>query len=520
MNISDFISVATGSRKIRLSPEKFFIERINRSYEVINECIKKNIPVYGVTTGFGDSCRNHISYDDAKKLQENLVKYHGCGVGPYFSDIETVGIVLLRLISNSKGSSGVRYDLLRQLELFVNTPIIPLIPELGSVGASGDLTPLSYLAAALSGRRKVIYKNKIMDAKKAIKLCGHMPLSFEPKEALAIMNGTSVMTSVAGFCIHRAILAVDTAEIITAMAVEVLEGNKGSFAPFIHKAKPFKGQIESARNIGSYLSGSKKALAYKEMIDLVKSPSSEKQQHTFLERHIQDRYSLRCAPHVIGVLRDTINFCKEWVETEMNSVTDNPLVDPDSGTIYSGGNFYGGHICAAMDSLRAASASTMDLIDKQMELIVDEKFNNALSPNLISSTGTKPFLRHGFKAMQITCTSLAAECLAHTMPVSSLSRPTEALNQDKVSLGTISARETRTVLTSALYGMSVMLLALCQAMELRGLNGFSDPAREVFNLVRGVSPFVSDDRELDADINSIYRALENGTVQKIALKYR
>jgi histidine ammonia-lyase/phenylalanine ammonia-lyase len=203
----------------------------------------------------------------------------------------------------------------------------------------------------------------------------------------------------------------------------------------------------------------------------------------------------------------------------MNSVTDNPLIDYETGEIYSGGNFYGGHICSSMDSLRATICNVADLVDKQIELIIDEKFNCGLTPNLIDANTDKPYIRHGLKAVQITSTSLVAEIMSFANPISSLSRPTEALNQDKVSLGTISARHTRDVIQLMMYLISTQLISLCQAIELRGVSKFSNISKEIFSLIRTVSKFVSEDRELDVDIEDVKNLLLNDEIYKIISKY-
>lgn len=519
ININDFEAVTNNIKKIKLSDKKDYVDLINKGNEIIRKSIEQNTPIYGVTTGFGDSCRRQISFSETRRLQENLVKYHGCGVGDYYSPKETLGILLLRLISNARGYSGVRYKLLKQIELFINHDILPLIPEQGTVGASGDLTPLSYLASTLTGKRKVFYKGSIMKTEDILKECGIEPITLEAKEGLALMNGTSVMTAVSAFCIIEAKKLASLSELTTALTVEVLRGNKDSFSSIIHQNKPFKGQVRTAENIYKFLSSSRTALKYKDIISSVKDENINKQSHVYLNRHIQDKYSLRCSPHVIGVLNDTITWSEDWVVTEMNSVTDNPLIDYETGEIYSGGNFYGGHICSAMDNLRSSLASIADLIDKQFELIVDEKFNGDLTPNLIARNTNDSHVQHGFKAVQITCTSLVVEIMSLANPISALSRPTEALNQDKVSLGTISARYTRNVIQLLKYVLATQLLALVQAIDLIGKDDVSDIAKEIWTLIRKDIPFVDKDRELDSDIIEIAELLSREEIYKIIDKY-
>lgn len=519
INLSDFESIIYHNTLIRLSKNDKYVNFVNKGNEIIQSTIRKNIPIYGVNTGFGDSCTNQISYEYAKNLQKNLVKFHGCGIGPSFSSTESHGMILLRLISNSKGFSGVTYNLLSQLENYINIPILPVIPEIGSVGASGDLTPLSYIAATLSGKRKVYYNNEIIETKKALEKENIKPHDFEPKEALAILNGTSVMTAVSAIAILDAKKIVRITELTTAMTTEVLKGNKGGFSAFIHQSKPHPGQLRSAETICTYLSSSEMANTQDEINLSVHTPELNHKTNVRLERTIQDKYSLRCSPQVIGVLWDSLKWLEEWVTIEMNSANDNPLINPETGIIYKGGNFYGGHICLGMDTLRAGIANLADLIDKQMELIIDEKFNNGLSPNLSSTEGDNYFINHGFKAMQISGTAITVEINSLAQPISILSRPTESLNQDKVSLGTISARYTRNVNRLIEYLLSIQLLSLCQAMDLRGLDKFSKVSRNIYDEIRSIIPFVDQDREMDEDINKVVSLIQSNKLIDILTKY-
>lgn len=504
ITISDFEKIVNKQKKLKLSDREEFIKIIDSGHASIKEKVKAQLPMYGVTTGFGDSCKYKIPYELTKKLQENIVKYHGCGLGKHHSEKESMGITLLRLISNSKGYSGVTYKLLKQMEQFINLEITPLIPELGSVGASGDLTPLSYLAATLTGKRRVSHKNKEMTASEALRMNNMMPISLEPKEGLAIMNGTSVMTSVAALCIIESKKIAFLVELTTSMTIEVLKGNKGPFEPIIHRNKPFKGQIKTAENILKYLSTSKRAKSYQ---SVVKNIATNKTDDFIYTSNIQDKYSLRCSPHIIGILRDVVEWSENIVQIEMNSVTDNPMIDYETGSIHSGGNFYGGYICTAMDTLRATLADIADLLDKQLSLLVDEKFNKGLPPNLAYIKKDEPFIKHGFKAVQITSTALTAEIISLAQPIRVLSRPTEALNQDKVSLGNISARYTRNCIDLLKYVISIKLMCLTQAMDIIGVEEFSDVAKKMYETIRNEISFVNEDRELDVDINKVYNLI-------------
>jgi histidine ammonia-lyase len=278
----------------------------------------------------------------------------------------------------ARGYSGVRPELIEMLLKFLNADITPVIPEEGSVGASGDLVPLSYVAAALVGRRNVHFRGQIVAAADALNEVGLAPLVLGPKEGLAVVNGTAYMTGIAALACVDAKRLADVADVCTAMTVEVLGGITTPFHQFLHDiTKPHPGQARSAANIRGFLAGSRMGRPYEEVVAQLISGGETATQDL---PQIQDMYSLRCAPHFIGVLWDVLAWAEQWVEIEINSSTDNPLLDPESGQVFSGGNFSGDHIALAMDTLKAAVASVADLLDRQLELVVDEKYNRGLGP--------------------------------------------------------------------------------------------------------------------------------------------
>lgn len=508
LSLSDYKDVVFHGEKIVLSSDDDYIRLINKGHQTILDLIEQEIPLYGVNTGFGASCINYIHNSDTLQLQENLIRYHGCGLGPSLSNEESLGSILLRLISNAKGYSGIRYKVLKQMERFINIPILPIIPEIGSVGASGDLTPLSYLSATLTGKRKVVYKGKVCKARDALQEEKLLPIAFKPKEALALINGTAIMTAIAANNIIHATHMAQLLEIATAVSVEAIKGNNNGFHPFIHKNKPFPGQIKTAETIFNYLLSSQLVQSQEEVLRYVKEQKKLASDTMIMDKPIQDKYSLRCSPHIIGVLWDTLDWNKVWVEIEMNAVTDNPLINPKDHQYYNGGNFYGGHMAQAMDSLRLCLANCANLIDKQLELLIDNRFNNGLTSNLISTGKGNSFIQHGLKAVQITGTALSSEIAYLAAPISVLSRPTESLNQDVVSLGTISSRYTRNVINLLYQLIAIQFIALCQAMDLRGVKQFSRIAQALYKTVRSISPYIEYDRELDEDIENIARTIK------------
>lgn len=447
--------------------------------------------VYGVTTGFGDSCQTSVTGELIAQLPRNLYRFHGCGVGEVFSPEETRAILVARLASLATGYSAVRPALIEALALFLKEDVLPLIPSLGSVGASGDLTPLSYIAASLSGEGQVLYRGEVQSAAQALQQLGLSPLQLEPKESLALMNGTSVMTGLAALCLPRAQRLARLAAALTAFCSEVLSGEPRHFDERIFQAKPHPGQALVARWIRE---------------DLQFSP----QEHTRAAR-VQDRYSLRCAPQVLGVLVDLLPLFTQWVETELNSANDNPLIDPNSGDILHGGNFYGGHICSAMDTLKTQVANLADLLERQLVLLCHPHTNQGLPVNLSGVSPECAPAHHGFKAMQITASALTAEVNKLSMPASVFSRSTENHNQDKVSMGTIAARDCCRALDLAETVAAIHTLACVQARDLRLAQGPLPPpwthpersSQRLYEKVRSQIPPLQEDRAMASEIQQV-----------------
>ena len=499
LTIEDVYEVALNSKEVKLSNDKEFLKDLSESRNFLESYIEKGYPIYGVTTGFGDSCNNQIGPKKTEKLQNYLVDFHGIGIGDAFSEEESRAITLVRLNSNIKGFSAIRPELAELMENLLNHGISPFIPQLGSVGASGDLTPLSYLAAVLMGKRKVYYKGEIIDAQKAMEAESLSPLQLQSKEGLALMNGTSVMTAIASIAWVDLNNLADISDFITAATVEIVAGNDIPFRSKVSEIKNHKGQIESANYIYDVIKDSKRVHKYENLLD--KIGTIEENHYKKHDLKIQDRYSIRCAPQINGVLRDTLSFTRTWIENELNSANDNPLIDYKNSIIYNSGNFYGGHISLAADYLRIAMANSADLSDKQSALIIDGKFNNLtenLIPKLDDDSPLKGLL-HGFKASQISISALSSEIQYLSNPVSIHSRPTESLNQDKVSLGTISARKLRDIIELYYLQVSIHLLAILQAVDIIGKNEFSTFTQKVYTELRKFTKFVDEDRPLDSE---------------------
>jgi histidine ammonia-lyase len=446
LRISDVVAISRREVEVRLSRVPAFVERIDAGARFLDEMIAEKGEIYGVTTGYGDSCDKKVPRDRLWDLPVRLSRFHGCGLGEHFGPATTRAILAVRLASLCAGFSGVSYRLLEGLAFLLMNDILPLIPSEGSVGASGDLTPLSYVVAALIGEREVLFKGKAIPAAQAMAEAGFELIKLRPKEALALMNGTAAMTGIACLAFARAEYLGALACRLTAMCSLALKGNACHFDERLFSLKPHPGQMRAEA--------------------LVRRDLGEVSALGMVPERIQDPYSIRCSPHVVGVLFDSLKAARGPIEIEMNSANDNPIVDPETRSIMHGGHFYGGHIAWAMDSTKTAVANVADLLDRQLALLVDEKFNRGLPPNLSGCIDEYSF-NHGFKAVQIGASSWAAEALKGTMPASVFSRSTGCHNQDKVSMGTIAARDCIRVLELSEQVAAALLLASSQALRLR-----------------------------------------------------
>ena len=491
MTIEDVVDIAQRKKGVRLSTAPEFVRKISAGADFLDSELEKHGGIYGVTTGYGDSCGKAVPADRYYELPLRLTRFHGCGMGDYFDEPTTRAIIAVRLNTLACGYSGVSIELLRAMEQLLVHDILPLIPQEGSVGASGDLTPLSYVAGTLVGERRVLFQGKVREAKDVLAELGLPVVRLRPKEGLAMMNGTGVMNAVACLAFSRAEYLSLLACRITAMDSIALKGNAYHFSERLFAMKPHPGMAFVAGKIRN---------------DLGSVPATG-----VVPERIQDAYSIRCAPHVIGIFFEAAPLFRQLIETEMNSANDNPLVDPETSSIYHGGHFYGGHIAFAMDSLKNIVANIADLLDRQLAVLVDEKFNRGLPPNLSGSREGYSF-NHGFKAVQIGVSAWTAEALKGTMPASVFSRSTECHNQDKVSMGTIAARDCIRVLELAEQVLSACLLASVQALWIRLERGevSTDRVAPLRNLIDQVSAsfaFLEADRQLEGDLRSTLEAV-------------
>lgn len=478
LTLAQAVDVARGDSFVHITSDAR--GRMRQSVSMRDRLLATGESVYGMTTGFGDSVGRSVHREHSGTLQRNLIIGHMCGTGEPAGREVVRATMLVRANCLARGNSGIRPEVLDLLLALLNRDLTPIVPSRGSLGASGDLIPLSYVAAALLGQGTIECEGTPLPADEALARHGLEPVELEPREGLAIINGTSFGVGYAALALvtaRRIALAADSA---TAMAVAALRGNSSHFDERIHRHKGHPGQERSAHGIRDTLRGADPP---------GKTP-------------LQDPYSLRCAPHVIGVLHDTLTWAETWVEREMNASTDNPLLDPDANDVLHGGNFYAGHVGQAMDAVKVAAANVADLFDRQVQLLVDEKFNRGLTPNLVArdpDESSAETVHHGMKASQIACSALTAETLQAAAPATVFSRSSEAHNQDKVSMGTTAARQALEVIQGVTRVLAIHLLAVCQALDIRGDPLGGSMVARLHAMVRTHISGLCADRPLDAD---------------------
>ncbi len=486
LDLEDVIRVARKNCQVELDPSALaFVER---GSGIVREWVNSGKIVYGVSTGFGDLASVVISPRNSRLLQENLLKSHACGVGDLYPEDVVRSIMLLRLNSLIRGFSGISPSPVIQLVNFLNMGIHPVIPSQGSVGASGDLCPLSHLALPLIGVGEVFFHGERMPARKALNEAGLEPVELGPKEGLALNNGTAAMAGVSILALADVQELAALADVSAAISLEALHGVPYAFDDRTHELRPYKGQRKVAGNI-------RKLIRNSEIIEKYKRD------------RVQDAYSLRCVPQVHGASRDAFNYIKGILEVEMNSVTDNPLIFPSDGESLSGGNFHGQPIALSMDFFAIAAAELANISERRVARLVDAKLSG-LPPFLMKNSG----LNSGFMIPQYTCAALVSEnkVLAHPSSVDSI--PTSANQEDHVSMGAYSARKAQTITSNLSKVLSIEFLTACQALE------FSFPLKPgqgtlaAFNTIRSRVPFLEKDQYMYPLIQEMQVLLEEGKI--------
>ena len=481
MTIEALVAVARQGAEARLSTAAE--ARIAAGRALVDRWVREERRIYGVTTGFGALSDVAISGKDTRRLQENILMSHAAGVGRPL-DAETVRAVMtLRVKDFARGHSGIRLETAQQLLELLNRGVVPVIPEKGSVGASGDLAPLAHLALVLLGKGAAFYNGRKMSGAEALKASGLAPIRLESAEGLALVNGTQVMTAIGALSVHDARQLSRLTDIAASMTLEVLMGSRTEFNPKIHQVRPHPGQIAAAANMERITRAS----------EIISS-------HSDCSR-VQDAYTLRCSPQVHGATKDAIAYCRRVVETELNASTGNPLIFAESEEFLLGGNFHGQPVALAMDFLGIAVAELANISERRIERLVNPMLSG-LPAFLVSDGG----LNSGFMIAQYTAAALVSEnkVLAHPASVDSI--PTSANKEDHVSMGTIAARKGREIVANTENVIGIELLCAAQALDLFTNLKPGEGTLAAYQAIRRAIPHLDTDRFLAADIAMTDRA--------------
>ncbi len=486
LSLDDFSFIAKarpGEIKLEILPSSW--EKMKQSRGVVLNIVKKGKPVYGINTGFGALASKQIETNDLEKLQYNLIRSHCTGVGRPFCREITRAIMLARANCLIQGFSGVTPETVSLLLDFINYDINPIIPEKGSVGASGDLAPLSHVALALIGEGEVQFQNKIIKSDFAIHQIGKEPALLGPKDGLALINGTSVMLGLGILALVESKKIAKMADIISCLTLDAVRGTASAFDERISMLKPHPGQLAVSQNLLKLIKGSEIVVSHKD------------------DGKVQDPYSLRCIPQVHGACRQTLKHTEEVLSIELNSVTDNPLVFIDSGDVVSGGNFHGEALALTMDYLAMGLSEICNIAERRVEKMMNPSFSD-LPAFLTKNSG----LNSGLMIAHVTMAALASENKYLCHPASVDSIPTSTDKEDHVSMGVTSGRKLHEVLSNVQHGLAIELLCNTQGLEFLRPLKTSTALEKVVTLVRKHVLPIEDDRTFHKDIESLTKLIQ------------
>ncbi len=462
---------------------------IDAGAKAVADIAAKGEPAYGINTGFGRLASTHIAHDQLELLQRNLVLSHAVGVGEPMAAPVVRLLIALKLSSLGRGHSGIRGEVMDALVTLVNADVLPVIPIKGSVGASGDLAPLAHMSATLLGIGEVTARGERMSAAEGLKLAGLAPLALQAKEGLALLNGTQASTALALYNLFAIEDLFRTALVAGALSVDAAAGSVKPFDARIHALRGHRGQIDAAAAYRALLDGSSINLSHRDC------------------GKVQDPYSLRCQPQVMGACLDQMRHAADVLLVEANAVSDNPLVFPDTGEVLSGGNFHAEPVAFAADNLALAAAEIGALAERRIALLIDATLSG-LPPFLVKDGG----VNSGFMIAHVTAAALASEnkTLAHPASVDSL--PTSANQEDHVSMATFAARKLADIASNTAHILAIELLAAAQGVDLRAPHRTSPALERVMLTVRKHVPHYDLDRYFAPDIAAITRLVEEGTI--------
>jgi histidine ammonia-lyase len=495
LTLPEIARIADASVPIRISP--LALVQMEASRDVVSRVTSAHLPVYGINTGFGKLCEVRIPDSAIDRLQLNLVRSHACGLGRPLSEPETRVVMALRANTLALGFSGVRPLVAETLALMLSRGVHPVIPEKGSVGASGDLAPLAHLALCVIGEGEAIYREERLPGREALRRAAIEPVRLESKEGLALLNGTQALTAVGALALWRATRLAGLADVAGAMTLQALLGTPVAFDPRIHAARPHAGQGIAAARLRALLEGSD--------VDPARRTTPAR---------VQDAYSLRCMPQVHGAVRGAIAFARSTVEIETGSATDNPLVFPGSdGDVLSGGNFHGAPLALAFDSASIALTTLASIAERRIDRLVNPDLNQGLPAFLAADPGVSS----GFMIAHVAAVSLLAESkvLAHPASVDNL--PTSGGQEDHVSMGMTAAVKLRSIVENGESIAAIELLAAAEALRYREPFEPGFQLRRVRDVLRAAAPPLGEDRPLAYDIDAVAAAIRQGRFDEWAI---
>ena len=490
ISLSQLRSIAARFEPIRL--DESCMAGISACAEAVRKIVAAGHPAYGINTGFGKLAKIHIPVEQLEQLQTNLVRSHAAGMGPLLDDASVRLILALKIGSLARGYSGVRLETVDSLVAIYNAQIWPCIPAQGSVGASGDLAPLAHLALAAMGEGQARLHGEELPAAEALRRAGLTPIRLAAKEGLALLNGTQVSAGIALMALFAAEQVFAAAVVTGALSVDAACGSDAPFDPRIHEVRGQPGQIEVARIYRELLTG-----------------SAIRESHRENDNRVQDPYSLRCQPQVMGACRDQLAQAARTLLIEANAVSDNPLIFADTGEVISGGNFHAEPVAFCGDQIAIAVAEVGALSERRIALLIDSSISG-LPPFLVAEPG----LNSGFMIAHVTAAALASEnkTLAHPASVDSL--PTSANQEDHVSMATFAARKALEVTTNVRRIVAIELLAACQGLDFRAPLHSSAALEAVRKCVREVVSHNGEDRYLAPEMQSMEHLIANGRLDE------
>lgn len=489
LTLEDLVNVTRKGYQVEISESAY--EKIAKARKLVDTYVEEKRVSYGITTGFGKFCDTVVSKEETGELQKNLIMSHACGVGNPLPIDVVRGIMLLRVVNLTKGYSGARKVTVDTLVEMINKGVTPFIPEKGSLGASGDLAPLAHMVLVMLGLGKAFYKGELLDGKEAMEKAGVAILpELSSKEGLALINGTQVMTSVGAHATYDAINLMKHLDLAGALTIEALNGITCAFDPRVHEIRGHQGQIRTAENFRKMLAG---------------SGNTTKQG----DLRVQDPYVLRCIPQIHGASKDALEYLRYKVETEMDAVTDNPIIFVDTDDVISGGNFHGQPMALVFDYLGIAISEMANVSERRIERLVNPNLNYGLPAFLVENGG----VNSGFMIVQYAAAAVVSEnkVLAHPASVDSI--PSSANQEDHVSMGTIAARKAGEILRNARKVIAMELLCACQGVDLRkAQDKLGVGTKDAYKLVREIVSYYDKDRVMNLDINAVEDLIESNKV--------